>query len=180
MKLNTLALVAILLIVTDVHGQQTSQPVSFGVELDVLPYATGGYFGAAWVARGPYRLRGLHARVHMPEFVVEDGFTNNNIDAFALLVDRFPESNGLWFGGGMVYWRGDIQSDARIETTDYDSYLLNGGMGYVYYLTRHLYASPWAGLSIRMGGDADVVVDGQKFEPPRLNPEASLKFGWAF
>ncbi len=155
-------------------------PMAFGVELDVLPFATGGYFGAAWAARGPYRLRALHARVHMPEFVVEDGFTNNDIDAFAVLVDVFPEGNGVWFGGGLVYWMGSIQSDARFETVDYDSVLLNGGMGYVHRLTRHIYVSPWAGLSIRVGGDTDIFVDGQEYRPPRLNPEASLKFGWTF
>lgn len=172
--------------VVDLRGQPVSRTepgrgaLGFGVELDVLPFATGGYFGAAWVAKGPYRLRGLHARVHMPEFIVQDGFTGNDIDAFAVLVDAFPDGDGIWIGGGAVYWRGSVQSDALRTTTEYDSYLLNGGLGYVYRLTRHIYASPWAGLSVRVGGDKDIVVDGREFRPPRLNPEASLKFGWGF
>ncbi|MEQ9103446.1 MAG: hypothetical protein RIE53_01975 [Rhodothermales bacterium] len=170
----------------DVHGQQTLRsesvpgPIAFGVEIDVLPYATGGYFGAAWAAKGPLRLRALHALVHMPEFVVQDGFTNNDIDAFAVLVDVFPDGNGIWFGGGLVYWMGSIQSDARRERAEYDSSLLNGGIGYVHYLTRNIYLSPWTGLSVRVAGDADILVDGQEFRPPRLNPEASVKFGWVF
>lgn len=39
----------LLLFAQNVHAQKT---VSAGVELDVLPYLTGGYFGAVWVGKG--------------------------------------------------------------------------------------------------------------------------------
>ena len=36
-----------------IHAQTIeSKKLDAGLELDVLPYATGGYFGAAWMGKG--------------------------------------------------------------------------------------------------------------------------------
>ena len=169
-------------------GLLTGQPVfaqnkiSAGVELDVLPYLTGGYFGAVWLGKGNVRGRALYASVNMPDFIVEEGFTNNQIKSFAVLGDYFFKSNwkGLWLGAGLVYWKGNIQSDQMIEKVNYESYLVNGSMGYNLWLGKHFYLSPWAGLSLRVEGDRNIEVDGSIYEPPALNPELSLKLGYQF
>lgn len=161
---------------------QAQESVSIGVELDVLPYLTGGYFGAVWVGKGHVRARALYAKVNMPDFIVSDGFTNNTIRSFAFVGDYFlnKEQKGLWFGGGMVLWDGEIQSDLQLETASYKNYLLNGSIGYVWDFGRKFYLSPWAGMSIRVGGDKAVEVDDDTFEPRLLNPEMSLKLGYRF
>ena len=153
-----------------------------GVELDALPYITGGYFAAGWAGAGHARVRALYAKVHMPAFVVPNGFTNNTINSFALLGDYFLKKNfkGPWMSAGIVMWQGDIQTDKRIETATYNIFLLNGSLGFVHYFNRWLYISPWAGMSIRGGGDSNIPIDGENFNPPVFNPELSVKVGIRF
>lgn len=153
-----------------------------GVELDVLPYITGGYFGAGWIGKNHVRVRVLYAKVHLPQFIIPKGFTNNTIRSFAVVGDYFlkKEQAGWWLGAGLVTWTGEIQSDAKIGTATYKSYLLNGSLGYVFPVYKGLYVSPWAGLSLRMAGDSNVVVDGTPFKPPLINPEMSVKIGYGF
>jgi hypothetical protein len=54
------------------------------------------------------------------------------------------------------------------------------GGGYVWNLGKHLYLNPWVALHLRIGGDSEVPVDGNVFEPSALVPEGSLKIGWHF
>ena len=164
-------------------AQETpKQKITIGVEQDLLPYATGGYFAGAWVGKNKVRLRALVARVHKPDFVVKKGFTNNNVSAYALVADYFLNQNwkGWWAGTGLVYWSSSIQTDQKTSTVQYRNWLLNGSIGYNVPLYRNFYASPWAGMHLRAGGARRVVVDGRTFTPPLLNPEASLKVGIFF
>jgi len=169
------------LTLTTLHVK-AQESVSVGAELDVLPYLTGGYFGAIWVGKGHIRARALYAKVNMPDFIVPEGFTNNTIKSFALVGDYFldNEQKGLWFGGGAVYWNGEIQSDLQLEMASYKSYLLNGSMGYVWNLGQKFYLSPWAGISLRFAGDKEIEVDDDIFKPRLLNPEMSVKLGYRF
>jgi hypothetical protein len=157
-------------------------PVNFGLELDALPYLTGGYFAAAWAGKQHWRLRLLTAGVNKPDWSTPAGFTNHHITAYAAVVDYFlkPEWNGWWIGGGPVYWSSTIQTDAKLQTAQFKNLLLNGSIGYNLRLPGHFYLSPWAGLSIRVAGDTDVPVDNTTFTLPLFNPEASLKLGWYF
>ncbi|GLU45034.1 hypothetical protein Musp01_26580 [Muricauda sp. NBRC 101325] len=158
---------------------QEKEKLTFGVELDVLPYITGGYFGAVWARKGHFGGRALYAKVNMPDFMVPDGFTDNKINSYALIVDYFLNENqtGFWFGGGLVLWDGTITSNQKIETASYQSFLLNGSVGYLINLSNRIYMSPWAGLSLRVAGDDDIMVDNQTYDPPFFNPELSLKVG---
>ena len=162
--------------------QKNTSGLSAGLELDFLPYATGGYFAGGWVGKGHVRLRALTARVHKPDLIVKKGFTNNNVTAYALVGDYFLKEDwkGWWAGTGLVYWKSSIQSDARLTTKHYENYLLNGSLGYHIPLSKNFYLSPWAGMHLRLGGDQHFTVDGKDFTAPLLNPEASLKFGWRF
>jgi GNAT superfamily N-acetyltransferase len=150
-----------------------------GLELDALPYLTGGYFAAGWAGKDLWRIRALTADVHKPDWSTPAGFSRHHITAYALVVDRFlkPDWQGWWIGGGLVYWESTIQTTARLQTARLSNLLLNGSLGYHIRLGRHFYLSPWAGLSLRVSGDKNVPVDGRFFTLPLLNPEASAKVG---
>lgn len=161
---------------------QAQSTFTIGIEQDALPYLTGGYFGAVWAGKGHVRGRALLARVHKSDFITPDGFTNNRTTAYALLADYFLKEDwkGWWLGAGLVYWDNTIQSDRKLTTAPYHNILLNGSLGYNWKFYRHFYLSPWAGMSLRVGGASKVTVDNQSFIPPLLNPEASVKLGWHF
>ena len=150
-----------------------------GVELDVLPYITGGYFVAGWIGKNHVRGRVLTAKVNKPDAVVEEGFTNNRVTAYALLGDYFLKQNwkGWWIGTGLVYWKSSIQTDAKAATAHFENWLLNGSLGFNFKLSRNFYVGPWAGMHIKIGGDKNVPVDDKTYTPPVFNPEASVKFG---
>lgn len=169
-----------LVIFSSTFSAQAQERMNAGIEVDVLPYITGGYFGAAWLGKDHVRGRALFARVNMPDFAIPEGFTNNTISAYALLGDYFLKSDqtGFWIGSGIVLWDGEIQTDKKIERTSYISYLVNGSIGYVVNIRSKFYLSPWAGMSIRVGGDNPITVDQKTYDPPLFNPELSLKFGY--
>lgn len=162
----------------------TSAQATFtvGVEQDVLPWLTGGYFANVWAGKGHVRARALVAHVRKPDFILPDGFANNTVTAYALVGDYFLKENwvGPWIGAGLVKWESTIQDSGRTEGVSYSNWLLNGSLGYNWKFFGHFYAGPWAGLHLRMGGDTQVKVAGKTFHPPLLNPEASLKVGWHF
>lgn len=162
------------------HGQSTK--LSAGLELDALPYITGGYYGGAWIGHSHWRGRALFARVYKPSFIVPDGFTNNTVNAYALVGDYFlkEEWRDWWISGGIVLWQSTIQSDLKLSTVSYDNILMHGSIGYNWMFSRQFYLSPWAGMNIRVGGAQTVMVDGKSFDTLVLNPEASLKIGWYF
>ncbi|HSD08421.1 hypothetical protein [Flavobacterium sp.] len=155
---------------------------NFGLELDVLPYATGGYFGAGWIGKDNWRGRALFADVNRPDFVTKDGFTDHHVKAYAILLDRFLKDNwkGWWIGAGPVYWKSDIQSDSSNASKNFDNFLLNGSLGYNFTIYKNIYISPWAGLSLKVGGNDEFTLDNKEYNLPLLNPEASIKFGIYF
>lgn len=167
---------------TALSQQKVPQRFHAGIEIDALPYATGGWFAAAWAGKNQWRVRFLSASVYKPGFTTRKGFTNHHIRAYAVLADYSirKEWKGIWMGGGLVLWNSHIQTDARIQTASFTNYLLNGSAGYNVKLHKNIYMSPWAGLSIRAAGDKDVAVDNKKYTLPLLNPEASLKLGFWF
>lgn len=181
MRRSLLCLALATLLSLGASAQETRSPkLSFGLEQDFLPYATGGYYAGAWVGKGHLRLRALTARVHKPDLIVKKGFTNNNVTAFALVGDYFLKEDwqGWWISTGLVRWNSSIQSEARLSTVHYKNTLLNGSIGYNIPLPKNFYLSPWAGVHLRISGDQHFPVDGKEFTSPLLNPEASLKVGW--
>ena len=153
-----------------------------GLELDFLPYATGGYFGALWVGKGHWRSRLIVARATKPDFLLPDGYTDNSIRAYALLADYFPKQHFLdwWFAAGMVYWDAGIRLNSGQIAGKYKSFLSSGGLGYNWKFFQNFYLSPWLGMHIRVAGDDEVTFPGTSYKPPRFNPEGSVKIGWHF
>lgn len=163
---------------------QTAEPkkLDAGLELDVLPYVTGGYFGAAWIGKGLWRVRALTAYVKKPDWSTKNGFANHQIHAYALVVDRFLKKDwkGWWAGAGLVYWNSSIQADTKINTATFNNLLANGSLGYNFSLNKHFYCSPWASLNFKLWGDKNISVDSKIYHLPLINPEASFKFGYRF
>ncbi len=152
------------------------------MELDVLPYATGGYFGATWVGKNKWRSRALVADVNIPDIITKEGFTNHHIRSYAVILDYFFKDNwkGLWIGAGPVYWKSNIQSDTSEATKKFENILLNGSLGYNFPIYKNLYISPWAGLSLKVSGGDEFILDNKEYKLPLLNPELSVKFGLYF
>lgn len=180
MKFILIGVMTILISQVPVNAQ--SDPIQAGVEVDVLPYLTGGYFGALWLGKAHVRGRALYARVHMPAFITKEGFTNNSITSLAVVGDYFLNKNfkGFWLSSGLVWWNRNIQTDQQKTSAPYSSYLLNGSLGYNFSLSKHFYLRPWAGMSLRVAGDRNIAVDDKKYDPPFFNPEISLKLGYIF
>ena len=184
MRMTSFLLLVMCSSVVSVSAQSTlsRQKFSVGIEQDMLPYLTGGYYVAAWIGKNHLRGRALVANVNKPGFITPDGFTNNRVTAYALLVDYFLNTGwkGWWAGAGLVYWDSSIQRTAAGNTAYYDNTLLNGSIGFQWKFYKHFYLCPWAGLHLRIGGVQHVTLDGGSFSTPVVSPEASLKAGWYF
>lgn len=177
-----LLLLSLYLSVTTQAQVNEPKKLQSGLELDVLPYATGGYFGAGWIGKDLWRMRVLTAFVKKPDWSTTKGFSNHQIHAYALVADRFFKKDwkGWWAGAGLVLWNSTIQTNARIQTAKFNNLLVNGSVGYNITLYKHFYVSPWASLNLRVAGDKNIPVDNKIYTLPTLNPEASLKFGYCF
>jgi hypothetical protein len=163
-------------------NSSSTKKYNFGLELDALPYATGGYFAGAWIGKDQWRTRALLADVNLPDFTTKKGFTNHHIRAYAVLLDRFLNNNwkGWWVGAGPVYWKSTIQDENRKATQNFENILLNGSIGYNFTLYKNLYVSPWAGMSCKIGGNDQFTLENRTYKLPLLNPELSLKIGVFF
>jgi hypothetical protein len=162
-----------------------SRAWKLGTEVDVLPYAMGGYYASAFVGHDGWRLRGVAARSDPPSFLVTSGFEKKRTDAYALLADRFLGSKrtqlkGFWIGGGGEFWQSRIRQENASNFTHYDNFVLTAGGGYVWKLSNHFYLNPWSALHAVVAGNTNINVSGKMYQQPRLTPEASLKFGFIF
>lgn len=164
-----------------IQGQEQKSG-SFGLEIDALPYATGGYFGAVWVGKNHIRARMLAAHVHKPDWATKKGFHHHQIQAYAVVLDYFPsvQWRRWWIGAGPVLWKSKIQSEGNTVAVPFSNFLLNGSLGYNLSLGRHFYVSPWAGMSLKVAGDKNVAVQNKIYNLPLLNPEMSIKVGIHF
>ncbi len=168
---------------------ETNSPVKFGAELDVLPYATGGYYGSVWVGKGHIRVRPVISQVSIPSFYVKKGFTDNKLTAYAFLADYFLKDNfeGLWVGTGLEYWDSSIKRKADLIKKNYNNTQFTLGTGYILKVYRGIYVNPWAAFHLRIGGDKTVsfpmagdVTLPSDYKTKFFTPEASLKVGIKF
>lgn len=159
-----------------------SESTTVGFEIDALPYITGGYYGSAWVGHNHFRYRAVIAKLETPEFFVKEGFANNEVEAYAAIVDYFfkPNFEAWWIAAGLEYWDSKIQTDAKLETAEYNNTIFTVGGGYVWKFHKNFYLNPWVAGHLRIAGDKDVSVDDSTFETPSVIPEFSLKIGWHF
>jgi hypothetical protein len=171
--------------VADAQENTGSGGVKLGSELDILPYATGGYYGSGFLGRDGWKFRYVVARTDIPSFLVTDGFEAKRTDAYALLADRFfgakrGKLEGFWIGGGGEYWRSRIRTDASPAYTSYQNYLLTLGGGYVWRLSKHFYLNPWAGGHFVVAHARAIAVSAEMYTQPVFTAEASAKLGITF
>jgi len=164
---------------------QDDSPVTrktVGFELDALPYATGGYYGSAWYGLDRLRFRTVVAKINTPSFALEDGYEDNWINAYVLLVDYFFDKNfrGFWVGAGFEYWDNEIEHEQETVTASYDNTIFTVGGGYVWKFHGNFYLNPWIAGHFIIAGDSDVQVGSRIFNPKGFTPEGSIKIGWHF
>ena len=156
-----------------------------GSELDVLPYAMGGYYGSGFMGRDGWKFRYVIARSPNPSFLVTNGFKDKRTDAYALLADRFIGAGrrnleGFWIGGGGEYWRNRIRTDTSPVYAHYQNYMLTAGGGCAWKFSRHFYLNPWVGSHFVVANRRDIPVSGKIYQQPVFTPEASIKLGFTF
>lgn len=167
-----------------VYGQSDTIPnkIIIGLEADILPYMTGGYYGSVWLGYKHMRYRAILTKVTTPSFFVKSGFGNNKIQAYTLIADYFfkPNFEKWWLGAGFEYWDQTIQTDSKLSTADFNTTVFTVGGGYVWKFYKNFYLNPWAAGHVRIAGDTQVAIDGKVYKPALFTPEASLKIGWHF
>jgi len=169
----------------NLNGQER-HPLSAGTEIDVLPFATGGYYLSAWGGVGNLRLRVVITKVYPPGFVMPDGMTNLKTDAFAVIADYFPwrgeqkQYSGLWLGAGIEYWMNNIEEKGTGITGEYNNLILTAGTGYIIPVYSGLYINPWAAIHFPVTGMADKMIGSTLIKQKKLMAEVSLKIGWQF
>ncbi|WP_420399643.1 hypothetical protein [Flagellimonas sp.] len=183
--MRVLPLLFSLLLVMSTYGQDAevqAKKTTVGFELDAVPYLFEGYYGSVWVGHDHFRYRAVITKIETPSFILEDGFTNNEMKVYAAIVDYFfkPGFEGWWIGPGLEYWDATIQTDAKLETAAYNNTIFTLGGGYVWKFHKNFYLNPWAAVHLRIAGDKEVRVDQSLYETPLLIPEISLKLGWHF
>ncbi len=170
----------LLLCASQVNAETNSESlITYGAELDALPFLTGGYYLSGFVGEGAYRVRAVGAKVNIPEFTVKQGFEDNVLKAYALILDYFPQGRveGVWWGGGVEYWDSSIASKGEGAVTNYENYVVTMGGGYVWRISQNVYLNPWGALHGIVAGDSSVEVGSRKFRPQPISGEVSLKIG---
>ena len=157
-------------------------PPTIGIELDAVPYFTGGWYGSLWFGYRQLRLRGVVAEVYPPDMAIDDDFRDLRIKAVAAIVDWFPFNapgsyHGPWIGGGVEWWKNRATNDANDHAGMFNSTVFTLGGGYVWKFYQNFYLNPWlAGHLLIDGGKAPIA--GTEYKQPSFLPELSLKLGW--
>jgi len=168
-----------------VTAARDSKDWQFGSEVDVVPFATGGYYGSGFVGHEGWRTRAVVARTNIPSFMVSDGYKDKRTDAYALLADRFIgarrlQLDGLWVGGGAEYWRNRIHAENSNVDAHYQNYMATVGAGYVWKLTHHIYVNPWAAGHLVVAHSREIPIAGKIYKQSIFTSEASVKIGIIF
>jgi hypothetical protein len=164
------------------QAKPTAAVFTGGIEADVLPFITGGYYMSVWGGYKHVRYRVVLTDVHMPSFMTPNEFANHQIDAYALIADYFFHEGftGWWIGSGLEWWKGEIDTHDASATGSYTAYMYTIGAGYVRNFFKGFYLNPWAGIHLKIGGDQTAQVGALEYTPPVFTPEISLKLGWRF
>lgn len=168
-----------LLFIFPLQAKDRSQ---FGMELDALPWLTGGHYISAWYSPAQIRYRAVAAKINVPDAFVEQGFKDKTITAYALIADYFPDRSrqGIWYGAGLEYWQSSLRNQSDNASAEYNNTIFTAGLGYVWHISDAVYLNPWAALHLVVAGDDDIRVGDRTYHQERLTPSGSVKLGWAF
>lgn len=166
----------------EIKATPAAPRTTVGVELDALPYISGGYYVSGWIGHDRIRVRPVATKTTLPSFVVQDGFKNADLEVYAVIVDYFPRDGfrGFWVGAGAEYWKNSIENESNGGTAKWDNTIATVGGGYVWEFGGHFYLNPWAAGHLVVGGPTSVLAGGATYSPKRFTPEVSIKVGWHF
>lgn len=152
-----------------------------GVELDLLPYLTGGYYGSLSWAQDEWRYRAVVAKVDLPAWIIPDGFDRHTQSAYALILDYFYEHqvNGWWSGIGFEYWRNEVREASSQESAVFWQGIVTVGQGYVWRINDYFYINPWGAIHVPLQTDT-VRIASRDYHPLPVLGEISVKFGLLF
>lgn len=188
MKKNTIILLVLFTIQMfsqENKNECSNHPVSAGVEIDALPYITGGFYGSAWVGYEKLRLRSIITKLYTPEFITPDGFSNLKTMSYTIIADYFPlaepgEYKGLWIGLGYEFWKNDVENSNDKTIGKYNNSVFTIGGGYIFTIWKNLYLNPWIAGHFALNGTSDLQIGDKLYRPNKVLPEFSVKFGWQF
>lgn len=167
----------------EIDALHSEESLDFGLEIDALPYITGGYYGSSWIGWHNFRLRGVISSVKLPEFVLPKDFSAWEMEVLAVIFDYFPRKTnkyqGPWIGAGYEYWESAIEIKSSKRNGELSHHILTLGGGYVHKFSDHFYVNLWGAGHYTLSGK-ELKVKGESFEIPSFQAEVSLKFGWIF
>lgn len=186
MKKINFIFVLVMFLSTQLYAQKTKKEEiikksTFGVEVDVVPYALGGVHGSVWYGYKNFRFRGVYVKGQI-DFGLSNGFEKNKIQVGAFIVDYFfkPNWNKFFISAGLEYVKGNISNKNTSNTADYDLYLFTAGGGYAWHFFKNFYLAPHVAFTLRIGGTQEVTLDGYRQNTPLFQPEGGLRVGWHF
>jgi hypothetical protein len=162
----------------------SSSKIRFGTEIDALPFITGGYYLSGNMSINNYRLRIVYTQVYPPSFTIPDSFKNQDMKAGTILFDYFPLSKDkpekLWLGVGAEYWNSNVMSELTGKKSTFNQKILTAGLGWNYYLSKHIYVNPWVALHLDLQGNRSIDLSGEPYKINSVIGEGSLKIGYLF
>jgi hypothetical protein len=185
-KVSGILLTLIVILVSSyVHSQDVKKEVNsrihVGLEQDILPYVLGGFIGTGWIGKKHVRVRVSYAEANTPKLVIQDEIKKDRTNAVGISAEYFSKEKfkGLWFGPGIGYWKNEVVTSNN-QTAFVKSWVFSLGGGYIIFLWKGLYTTPWLALHARIAGNKSRYIDAVKYKPMLFTPEASLKLGWMF
>jgi len=168
----------------DITVADEQSKLTMGLEIDVYPYISGGYYASIWLGfkEQKQRIRPVISKFDTPEFMNADGITLNTINSYAVFTDYFfkPGFEKFWIATGIEYWDGIAQKNKSTNPAKYAQWIFTLGVGYVWKYYNNFYLSPWLAGSIRIAGDEEVQFGEDVSKLPLITPFFSLKLGWHF
>jgi len=159
----------------------------FGVESDVIGWATGGYHGSAWFGTERVRVRLVKALFYTPTFTLPDEFESLRNDAWEFFIDvawrpRHGRFEGVWSSIGLELYDRTIREVDTAEIERFNALDLALRAGYIWrpFKASGFYVNPWIGLNAHLSGPDTVLVGSTTYTVPSLAPLGSLKLGYGF
>lgn len=175
-------LIPLLLSCMAMQAQENPDHLRMSAEVDLLPVATGGWYGSLAAGKARWRMRAVASEVHVPAAFTPTGWKEEHLQAEALLVDHFFRSGftGPWMGTGLEHWRESALREGTPDRIRLQSLHATLGGGWVFPLGRGFTINPWLALHQRIAGTRRAFAREQEFHPAPLQAEASIKIGYSW
>jgi hypothetical protein len=140
-----------------------------------------GYSFQAWAGFDQIKMRIVAAHLYQPDRLIDDAFTNYEMNVTAFIIDYFfrEDLTGFWIGTGAELWNCSIENKSSGTTAEWTDNILTAGAGYVWKITDSVYLDPFAAIHYRMN-DGKVTTGGEEFKRQRISASASIKIGYMF